>query len=457
MKIRTFLVLFLNLAITAAAALLIIRNQVVLSSPFQVTDTTEIPVYTLLAIAFVLGAVVVLTGSVFRDSRELLRRLEGLRGDKETRQLQELHKQGIEAMREGQEERALVHFQAILSADPNNAEALVRAGRAHRALRNHREAVELHRKAHRLRNDDLEILYELVKDYEGLDQIEKAKVVLNRIIQLRPKQALSAYRRLRKFAIKQEDWERAWQIQGLIEAQTEKTPYKLEAERRFNVGIRYQMALSRSSTGRDRDCANALRKIVRSDPRFVPAHVLLGEVLVSMGQAKAGVEAWERGFEKTGAPVFLSMMEEHFLANAEPERAIEALRSAVDLAPSDFLPRLFLARLYLRLEMIDDGFRELRPLIDRADASSTMHALLGSIHERRHEFREAARAYRESLKLLGLPSLVYHCAVCGTRYPEWEDRCSTCLEWNQIELDLPEGHATDESDLIPGPIYSSAS
>ncbi len=457
MKIRTFLVLLLNLALTAAAALLVIRNHATLSLPFALTDDLTIPVYALLGSAFLLGATVVLTGSIFRDSRELLRRLEGLRGTKETRQLEELYRQGIEAVREGQEERALVHFQAVLSADPNHVEALIGAGQAQRALRNHREAVDLHRKAHRLRRDDQEILHELARDYEALDDVEKAKVVLNRIIQLRPRRALTAYRKLRRIAMKQGDWERAWQIQGLIEAQTEKTPYKVEAERRFSVGIRYQMAVARSTAGRDRECANSLRKIVKSDPLFVPAHVLLGEVLVNMGQAKAGVEAWARGFDRTGSPVFLSLMEDHFLTTSEPEMAIEALQTAVGRAASDFLPRLFLARLYLRLEMIEDGYRELRPLMDRADSSPTMHAWMASIHERRHEYRESSREYRKTLKLLGLPNLLYHCAVCGARYADWEDRCTTCLEWNQIVLDFGEDRARDEKGTITGPIYSSTS
>jgi hypothetical protein len=132
MKIRTFLILVLNLVVTAAAALLIIRNRQILSAPFEVTDTVTLPVYTLLGVTFLVGAGVVLTGSIFRDSKDLLRRLQGLRGRKETRQLEDLYRQGMEAFREGQEERALVHFQAILSADPNRVDALIRAGQAQR-------------------------------------------------------------------------------------------------------------------------------------------------------------------------------------------------------------------------------------------------------------------------------------------------------------------------------------
>ncbi len=454
MKIRTFLILLGLLVMTAAVAVLVIRNQQVLSAVFTVTETFSVPVYAVVGIAFVAGAAVVLAGSIFRDSRDFLRRLEGLRGAKETKHIEDLYRQGMEAFLEGQEERALVHFQSILTTDPANVDALVKAGQVQRALKNLKEAVEYHRKAHRLRQDDLEPLYELVKDYETLGEIAKSKVVLNRIIQIRPRKALSAYRKLRKYAMKESDWARAWEIQGLIEDQTEKTPYKMEAEKRFNVGIRYQVALEKAKDSRDRECANFLRKIVRSDPGFVPAHVRLGEVLISMGQPSVAVEAWARGFEATGSPVFLTLMEDHFLDISEPEKAIEALRTAVTRSRSDFLPKLFLARLYLRLEMIDEARREFRALLERVSSSPTMHVFLAGIGERRGDLREAVAEYREALRLMDLPRLFYRCAICDTRYPDWEDRCGTCMEWNQIVLDFSEDPTLEEMGSVPGPIYS---
>lgn len=453
MKIRTFLILLLILILTAAAAVLAIRNQEVLSARFAVTDSATIPVYAALSIAFLLGVALVITGSVLRDSRDLLRRLEGLRSPRETRRIQDLFRQGMESVLEGQEEKALAHFQSILALDPNDVEALLKAGQVQRSLKRAKEAVEYHRKAHRLRQEDLEPLYELVKDYEALGQIQKCKVVLQRILQLRPRKALSAYRRLRKYAIQEGDWDRAWEFQKLVEEQTEKTPYKTEAERRFHIGIRYQQALAKSGEGKERECANMLRKLVRSDPQFVPAHVRLGEALIAIRQGSAGVEAWARGFEATGSPVFLTFMEEHFLGNSEPEQAIEALRMAVTRSRSDFLPRLFLARLYLRLEMIEEAHEEFRALKDRAASSPTMHAYLAAIHERRGDHRMAAAEYREALRILDLPHLFYKCAVCGARYPDWEDRCGTCLEWNQIVLEFSEDRSLDEMSASTGPIY----
>jgi len=457
MKIRTFLILLLNLAATAAAALLVIRNQEALSAPFEITDTSWVPLYVVLAGAFLLGAVLILTGAVFRDSRDVLRKLQGLRGRKESKQLEKLHRLGVESFLEGQEEKALVHFQAILSADPNDVDTLIQAGKVQRALRNPKEAVEFHRRAHRLRKDDLEPLYELEKDYRALGQNDKAKVVLNRIIKMRPGKALSAYRKLRKYAMQEADWERAWQIQGLIESQTEKTPFKQEVERRFNVGIRYEIAVAKSREGREKECANLLRKLVRTDAKFIPAHVRLGESLIRMGQRTAGVEAWARGFEATGSPVFLDFMEEHFLQSSEPEMAIEALRTAITRSRNDFLPRLFLARLYLRLEMIEEAHREFLPLKERAGDSPTVRMMVGTIHERRGEFRQAATEYRGALETQDLGRLYYRCGVCDARYSSWRDRCGSCLEWNQITLDLSEDPALDELGSVSGPIYTSVS
>jgi lipopolysaccharide biosynthesis regulator YciM len=454
MKIRTFLILLVLLLLTTGSAVLAIRNQQALAAPFQVTGTFSVPVYAVLGGGFLAGALVVLAGSIFRDSRDLLHRLEGLRGSKERKHLEDLYRQGMEAVLEGLEERALVHFQAILAADPSNVDALIKTGQVHRALKQLDEAVECHRKAHRLRPDDLEPYYELVKDYEAQGRIDKCKVVLNRIIQIRPRKALSAYRKLRKYAMKEGDWARAAEIQALIEDQTEKTPYKVQAERRFSLGILYQIALDKVREGRGREGANMLRKLVRSDPQFVPAHVRLGEALIAMGQPTAGVEAWARGFEATGSPAFLTFMENHFLQASEPDQAIEALQTAVARSTSDFLPRLFLAQLFLRLEMIDEAHREFRALRDRASASPSMHAFLAAIEERRGAYREAAGEYREALRLLDLPHLFYRCAVCSTRYPGWEDRCSVCLEWSQIVLDFGEDPTLEEMGSLPGPIYS---
>jgi lipopolysaccharide biosynthesis regulator YciM len=234
----------------------------------------------------------------------------------------------------------------------------------------------------------------------------------------------------------------------------EKTPYKLEAERRYSIGIRYEMACAAARAHKEKDALNALRKITKSDPVFVPAHLKLGEILKSQGHVQQAVHVWEGGFEQSGAPVFLSTIEEQFLAEEDPEGAIRAAQEAVARSRKDFLPRFFLAKLYLRLEMIDEAYREFRSLAARATSSTTLHAYLGSVLERRGEHREAAAEYRQVIKDLEYMKLQYRCQVCDERYAAWSDRCRTCGEWNQIALDFGEDPTLEDLGLSPGPVYS---
>jgi len=454
MQIRTFLGILVSLGLVACLGFVLNQNQPLLEQPFQISPGKVIPLWMALLGTFLCGVLTFLVLFLLRGSAELIERFRLLQGRRAGRAMDELYGLGIEAVLEGREEKGLEHFQAILAREPENFQALVKAGAVMRGLKRLPEAVDMHKRAHRLRETDMEPLYELVKDYEAMDQVGKAKVVLNRIIQLRPRRALSAYRKLRKFAIREGDWERAWEQQGLIEEQMEKTPYKLEAERRYNLGIRYEMACAAAGEGKEKDALNSLRKITRSDPSFVPAHLKLGEILKRQGQVEQAVQVWAGGFQQTGSPVFLTMVEEHFLAEEDPEGAIEAMREAVARSTRDFLPRFFLAKLYLRLEMIDEAHREFRALSSRATASPTLHAYLAAVLERRGEFREAAGEYRLVIKDLDHLKLQYRCQVCDERYAAWDDRCGICGEWNQIALDFGEDPTLDDLGLSSGPVYS---
>jgi lipopolysaccharide biosynthesis regulator YciM len=454
MQIKTSLGILAALALVAMLAAVGMQNQPLLDQPVRLTPTVGIPLWAAMLGVFLTGVMVFVLLFVLRGSADLLDRFKMLQGRRAGRAVDELYSRGMEAVLEGREEKALEHFQAILSRDPEHFQALVKSGAVLRSLKKLPEAVEMHKRAHRLRESDLEPLYELVKDYEALDQLAKAKVVLNRIIQLRPRRALSAYRKLRKYAMADGDWARAWELQGLIENQMEKSPLKLEAERRYSVGIRYEMAGAAAREGREKDALNALRRITRAEPAFVPAHLRLGEILRGMNQPDQAVRVWAAGFDHTNAPVFLTAIEEHFLNDEAPEQAIEALRQAADRSRRDFLPRFALARLYLRLEMIDEAFREFKTLASRATGSLTMHAFVGLVRERRGEHRDAVGEYRKVLDQMDLLKQQFRCKVCEERYGAWLDRCRVCGEWNQITLDFGEDPTLEDLGISTGPVYS---
>ena len=454
MQIRTFIGVVISMLLVVFIAGIGYQNSGLLDQTFQLTPTRTVPLWTAMVGAFIAGVLTFLVAFLLRGSAGLIERLRMLQGRRAGRAVADLYERGIEAALEGHEERALEHFRAILSRNPDHFQALLKAGSVHRSLGRVQEAVEMHKRAHRLQDTSLEPLYELVKDYEALDQVAKAKVVLDRIIEMRPRRALSAFRSLRRYAIKEGDWDRAWNLQRRIESQVERDPAKLSAERRFGIGIRYEMAGEASREGREREALNSLRKLARAAPDFVPAQFRLGEILAERGLDDDAVQVWFQGFRQTGAPAFLSRLEEHYLDSEDPEGAIRVLQNAVAESGHDFLPRFFLAKLYLRLEMIDEAWRELQLLSDRATGSPVLHAHLGYVHERRREFQAASEAYRRVIQDQDYLQLQYRCQSCQHATPKWHDRCERCDAWNTIVLDFGEDPGLEALDLTAGPVYS---
>lgn len=458
MQIRTFLAILASLVLVAFLAGLAYQNTQILEQDFRLTPSRVVPLWTVLLGAFVAGSLTFGVGFLLRGSAGLLYRLRVLQGRGAGRGVDDIYNRGIEAVLEGREERALEHFKMILARNPDHVMALLKGGAVLRSLSRPAEAVDFHKRAHRLNEKALEPLYELVKDYEALGEVGKGKVVLDRIIQLRPKRALSAFRSLRRYAIDEGDWDRAWQLQGRIEGMVENDPVKLSSERLHGIGIRYEMACATAREGREREALNALRKIARSAPAFVPASMKLGEILAGQGLDEDAVKVWTSGFNQTASPAFLARIEEQFLAAEDPEGAIGALQEVVSTAQRDFLPRFLLAKLYLRLEMIDEALRELRALVDRvarvSKGSPILHAHLGYAYERRHEFQAAAEAYRHVIQDQDHLVLGYRCQSCQRHYPRWVDRCDGCGEWNRVTLDFGEDATLEDLKLSTGPVYS---
>ena len=161
------------------------------------------------------------------------------------------------------------------------------------------------------------------------------------------------------------------------------------------------------------------------------------------------------GFEVTGSPIFLTVLEEHYLQREQPLAAIEALKRCVAQARKDTVARFYLGKLYFRLEMLDDAHSLLSPLEGRATYAPTLHYLLGRIHERRNNHRSASQEYRKVIKEMDLVQLEYRCRACKDAFMEWTPRCSACGEWNGTEVDFHEEITLEELGLAPAPVYSS--
>jgi lipopolysaccharide biosynthesis regulator YciM len=455
MKIRTVLYLMFGAIVVAVLTALYVTNQAALDSMLVVGRGLQVPVWFALILMSGVSMLVPLLFGVLRDLRRILRDLTARRQARSRQEAEELYLRGVESMLNGREEKALEHFNEVLTVDPNHFEALLKGGEVLRALRRHGEAIEYHRRAARVKEDDLHPLYSLVADYEEAGALENAKAVLNRIIELNPKRSLAASRKYRAICVSEGAWQKAWEIQQRIEDQLSEMGHSRKSEKKYHLGIRYMLAQSLLQGGNAREAIGILRRLVAMDASFVPAHLTMGKALVALRQPEEAVEVWEKGYEATGHPIFLSTIEDHYLDQEQPRRAIEALKAAIWKSKKDIIPRFFLGKLYYRLEMIDEALQQFSQMKGQVTYFPALHYYLAKIMERQGNLREALKELELVLRQAEVLKVEYVCATCARKYPAWVDHCDRCGEWNSVVVDFQEERPIEELGISTAPVYTA--
>jgi lipopolysaccharide biosynthesis regulator YciM len=453
MKFRTLLYILVAMGAAYATITLFVANRAVLvERTFHFWGGIDLPLGLTLILFLVAGVMITVLAGLTREASKVM---DGWRLKKATRtseEIEEEYARGLAAVLEARDDEALAHFRAVLERDSRHFNTLLKLGEVLRGQERHDEAIEYHRKAHHLKDDDARPLYALVEDYEAKGDLERARTVLGRIIAIK-RDSLAAWRKLRWLHMKERNWTKALAAHHSAEKRSKARDPRDTSESRFGSGIRYEIAGDLLAADKAKDAAAALRKLVKHDPQFIPAHVRLGDALRAQGLLNEAVEAWYQGFEITGSPIFLTVLEEHFLEQEQPLAAIEALKRCVARARKDTLPRFYLGKLFFRLEMLDDALAILQALDGRASYAPTLHYLLGRIHERRRNWRDASTEYRKVIKEMELVQLEYRCRACRETTADWSARCASCGEWNTIEVDFREEISLEELGLAPAPVY----
>lgn len=452
MRVRTLLLVLLIPAAALGAAFLFDQNRTALAAEFRFTDNFTLPVGLVLVLSIATGASVVLLWGLVREISMAWERRLDRRESRRQDEIEERYSRGLAAILEGQDEDALGHFRAVLEQDSRHVNTLLKIGEVLRTQGRFAEAIEYHRKAHHLKDEDTRPLYALVEDHEAKGDLDRARVVLGKLIGIN-KSSISAWRKLRSLHIKERNWEEALEANHRVE----KLGHGAEEDRRFDLGLRYERAAELLRDGQPKEALAVLRKLLKEDDRFIPAHVAAGEALRATGQESEAVQAWHHGFELTGSPIFLTVLEEHFLEREQPLSAIEALKRCITRARKDTLPRFYLGKLYFRLEMLDDALAVLSSLEGRASYAPTLHYLLGRIYERRDNSRSAASEYRRVIKEMDLIQIDYRCGACGETRMDWAARCDRCGEWNGVEVNFREEISLEELGVSSAPIYGAPS
>lgn len=408
---------------------------------------------------FAFGAATIALVWGWKGFQEIWSDLVDRRSNKKERQNDEAYRRGLELLLHGRPERALSAMNEILARDEDHGPASMTGADILRSLGRPREAAELRQRRVSAAPEDIAALLALADDLSDAGDLPQAATLLQRVVELRPKQALAAAEKLREVRLEAGAFEDALRAQDRLVRMRDEDGRESPADELERAGIETRWAMQLAEQGKERDAVNLARKVLKKHPRFVPAWLALARAHAFAGDEAAAVDAWVEGFEKTNEAAILVEAEDYFQESrheGDPiDRANAALRTFKRLAAcsgSRPVAIAFLGKLQLRHRMLDEAAAAFESVRERFPENPTFAYYSARIAEQLGRPEDAARLYRTIIKNHGVLREIFECRACGRRHDAYFDRCAQCQRWGTCALDI--GGPDDESLRSTRPLYA---
>jgi tetratricopeptide (TPR) repeat protein len=409
-------------------------NPGIISVNLLPTRSYEISKSTFFLVSLSVGAGIIFLLYLLRDVKRFLRGLRVQREQKRRLKIQELYTKALNSMLAKRNLEASNFFQKVLAIDPNHVDTLLRMGICKLREKNSQEAILVHQKALGLDPDNQEVLFSLAADYEETKRFDDALSMYKKILAKDPFN-LTALIRMRDLYQRLGHWEELYETQRKLVANP-LMPSEQEVEHRRLVGFKYELGRSLLEAGDLEKAKKTFRGAIKLDKDFVPAYLGLGEVYLEEGKISGAAELWEKSYKMTSSTLLLLRLEDLYLKQGEPGRAIEIYTQAVNWKPQDNRLKFFLGKLYYRLEMVDEAF-DILSTVDWGDKDfPDVHKLLGNIYLRRGSLGLAASEFKKALGFRKQIIIPYTCSNCDLRTTDWSGRCPNCGKWNTFAVNL---------------------
>ncbi len=176
-----------------------------------------------------------------------------------------------------------------------------------------------------------------------------------------------------------------------------------------------------------------LKDIISEDKRFIPAYILLAEIYKKTKKLNEAGRVYGRGYSKTGHIIFLSKMEDLYIARGDPGVILKIYRRILDISPKNNLIEFLYARLCLRLEMIDEAIDMLNTLEAEGVDFKGLHKAMAEAYVHRGQMDKAVEEFRHAFPAEHV-YIPFRCDNCRAKKVEWGDFCDNCFSWNTIDV-----------------------
>jgi len=436
-------VTFFFIAVFAAVVILLaIFNQGSVDVTVWTNKTYSVPIIALIFISSLFGLVSMGIYIAIRDARRYFESWQIQRQQKKEKKVGDLYAKGLDAFYALKHEEANDLFTGVITDEPDHMNALLRLGDIAFLRDDGIGAKDFYLRARDVKPKNVETLLSLAKLAQAQKKWQDVLKYLDDVLEIDDSN-VNMYRMKRDVFEQLNRWE------DLIEVQQKILKCKLaeddeKEENRKLTGYRYEMARHQLETGDTDRAVKGLKGIMKSDPQFLAVYLTLSDTYRNNGNTRDAADVLQKGYEATGALVFLAKLEEHFISEGEPGTIIDLYQKAIQKKQGDIKLQFLLEKLYYRLEMIDYADETLSAIDGSTFDYPGLHVLKGCVYERRSQQDLAIASFKKALDADVSLLVPYCCSQCGESSEDWSGRCPSCKNWNSFILDVNEVCKTDK-------------
>ncbi len=358
-----------------------------------------------------------------------------------------VYRSGVGRLLSGDLKKARTLLKKALDRDPRRIDSHLALASVALQEGNIQEGIDLLQKARKLDPKGVEVLFKLATTYEEQEQYPEAMAIYKELL-AGDADNRKAMRALRDIMIKLSHWDDALALQKRIIKATAAGP-KVDQEKQTLLQLRYEVARQALEQNELDQAIDACRDIIKQDAGSTPARVTLGDAYRQADRFADAAKVYQEGYRALKKSVFLARLEDLYINAEDPAALLAFYRAQMEQDPQDLLLKLYLGRLCLRLEMVDEAMQHLTDLEATGIDFSKLHLLLAEGQRRRNRTDEAIAEYQKALKIDSHLLLGFVCDVCGARFNQWHSRCPQCNSWDS--LILPERKQIQEARMIDYP------
>jgi len=343
-----------------------------------------------------------------------------------------IYRNGVARLLSGDLKKARQLLQKALDRDARRIDTYLALGNVALQEGVPAQAIDFLLKARDLEPKSIEVLFKLATTYAETGRSGDAMDVYRELL-ANDSDNRKALRALRDLHIEQSEWQDALALQKRIVKAASSGP-KSDSEKQQMLQLRYEVANQALAEENLEEASNTFRELLKQQADFTPARVSLGDAYRKMNRASDAAEVYQEGYRHQKRSVFLSRLEDLYMSAEDPSALLGFYRTQMQQDNTDLLLKLYLGRLCLRLEMVDEALEQLQAVESSGVNFRQLHLLLAEAYRRRRSIDDAMAEYQQALEIDSRLNLGFICDVCGAIHAEWNGRCTACGSWDSLSL-----------------------